>query len=437
MPIAGGRHVLSGSGDQTITTGFRPDLVLIFFSNFSTEGTREDLGSLIGMGTVSKSQPGDWIPEPFPVSSMAQAMWYDNLVVSAYNDDLTVYGRSDAHNNAGYALYGFDIGATSFTLQYAVAGGAGNPLYWLAFGEEDEFDVRRAFFRSGVSEQSMPFTPTVGFAVGSGGGGMWDGSGNAGDYTGGGASTSDWFAISTWGIWAADEGVAEPPTTWSDRVLQSTPVFNPNAGNNVFLVGQFLGNNQLYGEGNTFGTAIPVGMFSHYRTDTAYGALEGNPGLGFDTDVGRLSVTAVSRLIGLSGSVVPAAGAGGEVFVPVPIDVQAVIFMARMDNQYLATTPATFNDGIMNGFIAENGFQAVIASVGRAFNTPSMARYQNQDRAWVSSLEAGSAGIHAGTAEIVPGGFKLTTIEDSRTAREISFIALGFPEEAPQFFRVL
>jgi hypothetical protein len=428
MPVEGGCHILSGSGDQFISTSFDPDLVLLFFSNHGTEGTVQALGGVIGMGTVNRTLPTE-PPFPFPGSASAHALWYNNLVASGYLWDVAVWGRA-TNGVDGYALYGIDIGSGGFTLRYSGGfdGGGGNPIYWIAFGAEDDFIVHRGFHFSGKPEEPTPYLPTVGFAVGSGGTGPIPTDGSSVSFT-------NW-AVSTWGMWAADEGIASPPTSWPNRTLQSLVGFNANAGNNTFFVGEDFDNNQLYAEAQTFGSGMPFGMFSHYRTLTDYGALEGWPGLGFDGDSGRLSIVSMSKLIGVTGTFIPGENNGDEVEIPIPFDVQAVVFMTRLENEYTGI-PVHFTDGIANGFCTINDFQAVIATCGRAFDAPAQARYQNQGLAWVSSLQADAAGLHAGSAEITPNGFKLTTAVDTRSARPVSFMALGFPEEGPGFFRVV
>ena len=437
MPVAAGRHVLTGSGDQAISgLGFSPDLILLFFSNNGVEDTWELSGGITGMGIVNRNgtQPGT--VDNAPSSASAHEIWSSNYPYSSYLYDVAVWARSSP-GGGGYALYGIQIGLDGFTLRYSggYSGGSGNPIYWIAFGEEDELFTQRGLFYPGQNTMTTPFKPLTGFSVGSGG------VTSGGHGSGGASFTSADSDICTWAFTSVWDAVNEDPDELvaiymqrGVRALSSVCSFFNNIDTDL----THFESNQLYADAILIGGGLDFfGMFSHGATDTSYSAIHGFPGVGFIADDGRISVTAVGGLAGFGGQVTPSSTIGGEVEVQTPFDVEAVLFMCPSYRDYTGlTSDATGATGF--GFMCP-AFEAVIASGARL--GVSTARFQSPNYSWVSNFtEVDSVGVSPsyGNTEITSNGFKVITATNGQPMEAMMFMALGFPVvDAPGFFRVV
>ena len=435
MPVAGGKLVLSGSGEQPVTgLGFSPDVILQFYLSSTVEDTFESLGGCVGFGFSNRTNGLPGTAEELPPGATTDELWAGNTPTSDYRSGLSVYQRVSHGSITGVAMGARRITTDGFVLDYAsgFSGGAGRPLYWLAIGEEPDLEVKRDFITRVHDTFTTGWQPRVSFSVGSGGGNA-AGSGDSGNpYL---SAISD---IPTWAVSTVFNEFAPSFFTEGLRSIYMMRAIRVASGSNAAFdsINATLPSRQaqLYADEYLTGTGFSFGMFTHGSTPTTYTAPHGHPGVGFVAVDGRLMTCTLSALVGFGGIVTPSDDIGGEVEVAVPMPVSAVIFFCPSFNQ----SGGIANDVIFaSGFgFATTDFQAVVTAGGH-YNT-GMARFQSSSAAWVSNYTETSigGGGHYGSAEITPNGFKITTIDNAQPAQPFMYMALGFLDEAPGFFRI-
>ena len=434
MPVAGGKLILSGSGEQPVSgLGFSPDIVLFFYLSSTVEDVFESLGGCVGFGFSNRSNGVPGSAEELPPGATTDELWSGNTPTSDYRSGLSIYQRVNHGSITGVAMGLRRITTDGFVLDYAsgFSGGAGRPIYWLAIGEEPDLEVKRDFLTIAHDSFVTGWQPHTSFSVGSGGG----------NPTGNGDSGNPYLsAISDIPTWAVSSVVDEfEDAIHGLRSIYMMRAIREASGSNAAFdsINATLPPRtaQLYADEYLTGTGFSFGMFDHGSTLDSYLGTHGYPNVGFIAQDGRLTTCTLSTLFGWGGIITPSDTVGGEIEVDVPMEVEAVIFMCPSFNQ---------SGGIANDIIFASGFGFVtkdfqaIVTLGAHYNV-GMARFQSSSAAWVSNFTetAIGGGGSYGTAEITQTGFKLTTVDNAQPARPIMFMALGFPEPGAQFFRRL
>src|SRR5678809_1774867 len=101
MPVAGGTHILTGSGVEPVNIGFRPDLVLLFHSNHGIVDTWQALGAAVGMGIAVRNNPAD--SGALPNNFTSHELWSGNFPSSSYLFNVGYWARQSHGGGDGYA----------------------------------------------------------------------------------------------------------------------------------------------------------------------------------------------------------------------------------------------------------------------------------------------------------------------------------------------
>jgi len=423
MPAAGGIHILTGSGVEPVNIGFAPDVVLMFYSNHGVVDTWQTLGGAVGLGVACRQVPGN---DDLPANFNAHELWSGNTPSSSYLFNVGYWARQSHGGGDGYAGGVRFFTSTGFSFVYSpgFAGGAGNPIYWLALGDEPELVAKYLHFRIGDEGfKTTGFLPTVAFAVGSGGLSNSDGSITLAD-----------SSCPCWGIGTLDESE-------TDIMYLSSGIDNSSIDN--YMVGERDDNFMLNSDPIIVAQQHDNGQWWFARNDTQFAANE-DP-FGFGADNLRLATAVLGGIVGYEGAVLPSSVVDGEVEVEVPFDVHAVIFFCNSPSM-LEDFGNEIYGGRAFGFACKDGSQAVVANGGHAFGTTlgplGMMRFQSGQNAWASNFTESSPGNFAlnpsyGSAEITPNGFKVKTSIVGSPMHSINFVALGYADEGAGFFRVV
>ncbi len=415
MPIRGGKFITSGSGDQFIATPFAADIVMLLYNNNSVQDTWESLPGALGMGYVHRDLGAG------PGSFSSTEEWSGNQASSSFLWDVAVWMRTGT--SSGPALFSISFENDGFWLRYSggFSGGAGNPLYWMAIGDED-LSLAKASWTESSTDFDCGFEPTFLFGTGSGSFASGTGSITFADYS-----------LPTWGAASFNDGA------WSENIAH---MLNDDSTNNYFYqYGDRSGPPRAY-----FGwaDAIKIGhsialtrlfSFSVSGTHVQCG-LEG-PIFGFLGEHGRLATIISNKMLGFNGMFTPSDVIGEDVIVETPIDIEGIVFFGNSPQDH--QLDGDFNGyygGSSFGYVTKNGEMAVTAAGGR--RPLSTTRFQSDQCAWVSNFTLPMGGVgNQGTAEILGNSFKVTTTANGKNATPVGYMALGFEPEAPGFFRVV
>lgn len=419
MPIVGGKLVTTGSGDQSVTTPFPPDIVLLLYNNFGTEHVWQSSPGALGMGYIHRHVSGD-PSSGGPGSFSSTEEWSGNQASSSFLWDVAVWMRTGT--SSGPALYAIDVGSTGFTLRYAggFSGGSGNPIYWMAIGDED-ISLAKKFWTNSTPSHDCGFEPTFAFGTGSG------------SFTNGiGSITFGDYSVPTWGAAAFNDG------PWAESIFHA---LNDDSTNNIFW--QFTGRDGTPVADFGYADAIKIGhsiALSRIYRLSATGTVVNNavvgPVFGFLADWGRLATVIADKLLGWNGGFIPSSTVGGQVTVEVPIDIEAIIFFGN--SYWEHQLDVDFNGylgGSAFGYVTKTGEMAVTAAGGR--RPLSSSRFQSDQYCWVSNFTQPVGSATYGTAEINGNTFTVTTSANGNPPGYVGFMALGFEPEAPGFFRVV
>lgn len=428
MPIVGGKYITTGSGDQFIATPFRPDIVLLLFNNNAVQDTWEALPGCLGMGFVHKPiipdiSLADWA-QGYPGSISAQEEWSGNSGASSYLWDVAAWMRTGT--STGAALYGLDLSDTGFTLRYSGGfdGGAGNPLYWLAIGDED-LNITKTYWDNSTADFDCGFEPT--FLLGAGSGSI-----------GGGVASITFadYGIATWGLASFNDG------PYSENIAH---MIADDSTNNFFFQysGRLSGPKAYFGYGDAVNIGHSIATTALFTLDVSgthiTNGMEG-PIFGFPANYGRIGTVIADKLLGFNGGFVPSDTIGGEVIIDTPIDIEAIVFFGNspQENQ-LDTDFRGYLGGSSFGYVTLDGVMAVTAAGGRKHSTlGGSTRFQSDQYAWVSNFTDPLSGSGCyGTAEILGTSFKVTTASAAKYPTYVGFMAIGIESDAPGFFRVL
>ena len=426
MPVASGKHILTGSGVEVVTINFRPDLVLLFHSNNGVQDTWESLGAAVGMGIAVRKSPTD--SGSLPQNITTHELWSGNTPTSSYLNNVGFWARA-THGGGGYAggVRFFTNTTFSFVYSPGFEGGAGNPVYWLAFGGEDDFVTNYQHYRIGDDGfKTVGFEPTAAFVLGSGGLSNTDGSITLAD-----------SSCPCWGATAFADGGGNTGTI----VSLSSGVDHGTVDN--FFIGDI--GNLICADPISAGQQHLIGQWDFARNSTQFRANESDFGLPADNL--RLGAAVCGGLAAHIGNVLPANSVGGVVLEPTPFEPVAVIFYGNSPFSQEDFGNEVYG-GRAFGFVEQNGGQAIVANGGHAFGTTmgalGMSRFQSDQYCWASNFTEVSSQSYSlnptyGHAEIPPGvdGFNVITDVIGNPMRSVNYIALGYPADYSGFFEIL
>jgi hypothetical protein len=398
--------------------GFRPQIVVLMTVGLTSENSWKTVAGIDGgMAIFSEntvSSPG--------ITTGLTETWDSNIKpASFWSDTGVIWFRGQG----GAAIYLAGVHDDGFYVGYpgGFEGGYGMFCYYLAIAQEDA-QVAQMYGYEGVSPAAVGFEPDIYMVLGSGG-----------LSSGTGAIAFADFDVPSWGFGGFDnQKDSLVQTEWmanglahGETVEQQRWFLDGDGDQWVmdgFTASQILGNTAYY--------------YGRSATEFSIGTVDGFPG----GDFTRVGVHFMSDAL-YAGSVVTPPPVGSPVDVDVGISPECVIFLGPQTNHgNLFGIPW---GGRCFGFLTAD-FQCCIAfgAQQRASDNDPIGRvasFCSSDIGWISNFTsdevADPSNPNYGTAELLPGGFRLDTLAMPKTNQYLRYVAYGFEEEAPGFFRVV
>lgn len=420
-----------------IEPDFNPQWIIFLFSNTTVEGVwMGGASGGIGMAGMLNSQVDKSGAEAFIRNCQVSEVWYNTNVGGSFLGDLITWIRNNGVGGDNWAVYTSSIDPDGFTIQQSPSAGfyqnaAGKIVYYIAGDDSwEEVALRSPFAPGGASSFELGWTPQAFFGIGAGG--------HLGDPP---RYSASYFDLSMSSVMAGHFG-DDHPAGFPGIVSEYRGILDPNV--NVQSAWGYNNWNTLnpvdileptQAGGAWLDTAIAPG-----RTETAITASFW-PG-GFSGNEVRMDLLALGSTAAITGSFVPLLTTGVPTDVVLPFTPEAVFFFSVQDDKAGVANYSIYGATVY-GFCAEDGNQAVLA-YGGLWNPPTpqqSAIFISGQYSWMGNcIETGAVGTvtNIGSAEIIPGGFRYTTEQNSASiAYPVLYWAIGPTAEAPGFFRVV
>ena len=408
-----------GSGFLVSGLGFRPSLVVAMSCSLSAENVwdvtpgMDGCMAMLSDNTVASGTNRTGLTESWNTSVKPHSFWSNSGVMWFRETGGAAIYLSAIHDDGFYVGY-----ASGFE------GGYGKICYYLAMGVEDA-QVAQAFGYEGAAMPvTVGFEPAIYMTLGSGGLG-----GGAGDI-----AFAD-FDVPSWGFGGFDNQVDSlVQTEWMANGLSHSETVEQTRW---FLDGD---GDQWVMDGFTAAQTLGNTAYYYGRTASTFsiGESDGFPG-GINT---RVSAHFMSNAL-FSGSSVTPPSVGTPLDIDVGFEPECVIFLGPQTNH--GNFFGIPWGGRCFGFLTKD-FQCCIAfgAYQRANDGDPpgyVASFCSSDVGWISNFT--DTGLddptnpNYGTAELLPSGFRLNSLALPKYNQYLRWVAYGFEEEAPGFFRVV